>query len=260
MMFDEEVLFTYIGYAAGLATILTFTIQILKIIETKNVASLSSYMYAIYSLGLVCWAAYGIYIENWLIVFANLITFFFTFAILMLIIYYDAEDKIERARRDELTYVFNRKYFEQTVPVRIAEAKTVNQHFAIMLVSLANSTATAKKYGKKIGKKLLKTLAKTLEKDLRETDMVARIDDNKFAVYLAGTDNKSAEIVATRLYNNIQFNKIKINKEQELSPDVKMGICTSEHGEDMEELMQKADKTLKAITVKSPSKIKICKE
>ncbi len=260
MMFDEEVLFTYIGYAAGLATILTFTIQILKIIETKNVTSLSSYMYIIYSLGLVCWAAYGIYIENWLIVFANLITFFFTFAILMLIIYYDAEDKIERARRDELTYTFNRKYFEQTIPVKIAEAKTVNQNFAIMLVSLTNFANSAKKYGNKIGKKLLKTLAKTLEKDLRETDMVARVDDNKFAVYLTGVDDKFAELVAQRLYNNVTNNKVKVKKDQHIELDVKMGICTSEHGEDMEELMQKADKTLKAITVKSPSKIKICKE
>lgn len=55
IMFDEEILFTYIGYAAGLATILTFAIQILRIIETKNVTNLSSYMYIIYSLGLVCW-------------------------------------------------------------------------------------------------------------------------------------------------------------------------------------------------------------
>lgn len=43
IMFDEEILFTYIGYAAGLATILTFAIQILRIIETKNVTNLSSY-------------------------------------------------------------------------------------------------------------------------------------------------------------------------------------------------------------------------
>ena len=123
IIFDEETLFSYIGYAAGLATILTFTIQIMKIIETKKVTNLSSYMYIIYTLGLICWAAYGIFIENWLIVLANLITFFFTFIILILILYYDAEDKIERARRDPLTYVFNRQYFEQIVPVKIAESK-----------------------------------------------------------------------------------------------------------------------------------------
>ena len=83
-MFDEEVIFSYIGYAAGLATILTFTIQIMKIIETKKITNLSSYMYIIYALGLICWAAYGVYIENWLIVIANLITFLFTFIILLL--------------------------------------------------------------------------------------------------------------------------------------------------------------------------------
>lgn len=97
IMFDEEILFTYIGYAAGLATILTFAIQILRIIETKNVTNLSSYMYIIYSLGLVCWFAYGVYIDSYILLFSNLITFFCTFIILILIIYYDAEDKIEES-------------------------------------------------------------------------------------------------------------------------------------------------------------------
>lgn len=257
MLFDEEVVFTYIGYAAGLATILTFTIQILKIIETKNVTSLSSYMYIIYSLGLVCWAAYGIFIENWLLVFSNLITFFCTFAILILIIYYDAEDKIERTRRDELTSAFNLKYFEQTIPVRITEAKINNQNFAIIITSIADFTNTTKKYGQKTAKKLLKTLAKILEKDLRETDMVARVDNNKFAVYLSGADNKTAEIVAKRLFKNATTTTIKVAKEQEINLDIKMGICSSQKGDTMEELMQKADKALKGITSKTSAKIKI---
>ena len=134
IMFDEEILFTYIGYAAGLATILTFAIQILRIIETKNVTNLSSYMYIIYSLGLVCWFAYGVYIDSYILLFSNLITFFCTFIILILIIYYDAEDKIERERRDDITTVYNRKYFEQAVPEKIAQALVAKQNFALVML------------------------------------------------------------------------------------------------------------------------------
>ncbi|MBR1605049.1 MAG: diguanylate cyclase [Alphaproteobacteria bacterium] len=260
MLFDEETIFTYIGYAAALATILTFTIQILKIIETKNVTSLSSYMYIIYSLGLVCWATYGVYIENWLLVFANLLTFLCTFAILILIIYYDAEDKIERARRDPLTYVFNRKYFEQTVPVKIAEAKTVGQGFSVMMVDSSNLKNVIKANGIKAGNKLLKTLAKFLEKDLRENDLVSRFDDNKFAVFLYGADGKTVPFVAKRLLNNIKATKVKLSQGIEENIDINIGICTSDQGAYMEDLLVKAGKALDGISSKDTEKYKICEK
>lgn len=260
MFFDEETIFVYIGYAAALATILTFTIQILKIIETRNVASLSSYMYIIYSLGLVCWATYGIFIENWILVFANLLTFLCTFAILILIIYYDAEDKIERARRDPLTYVFNRKYFEQTVPVKIAEASTVDKGFSVMMVKVVNLRNVIKNNGINAGNKILKTLAKFLEKDLRENDVVARFDDNKFAIFLYGADEKTVPFVAERLLNNVQAIKVKVSKSEEDNIDINIGICSSNQAKDMNDLLAKADKSLGTITSKSTNKYKICEK
>lgn len=168
IMFDEEILFTYIGYAAGLATILTFAIQILRIIETKNVTNLSSYMYIIYSLGLVCWFAYGVYIDSYILLFSNLITFFCTFIILILIIYYDAEDKIERERRDDITTVYNRKYFEQAVPEKIAQALVAKQNFALVMLKVDNLAEFRQKYGDKTADKALKQVGGALEKTCAE--------------------------------------------------------------------------------------------
>ena len=257
IMFDEETLFTYIGYAAGLATVLTFILQILKIIETKKVTNLSSYMYIIYTLGLICWAAYGIYIENWILVIANFITFFFTFVILLLIIYYDAEDKIERDRRDELTYVFNKKYFEQTIPVRIAESKTFSQNSAILVVNSGNYRHINEKIGVKAGNKLLKSLAKFLEKDLRENDLVSRFDDDKFVIYLADTDDKTAQVVANRLVKNAEMIKIKVSNKEEIDTKIKIGICTTQKAQTMEEMLTKAEKAVKSIPSNASEKIKL---
>ena len=112
LMFSEETIYLYIGYAAGIATISAFAIQTIRILKTKNITGLSSYMYTLYSLSLICWFTYGVFIDSWIIAIANLVTFFFTFVILCLILYYDEEDKIERYRRDPLTYVFNKKYYD----------------------------------------------------------------------------------------------------------------------------------------------------
>ncbi len=229
IMFDEEILFTYIGYAAGLATILTFAIQILRIVETKHVTNLSSYMYIIYSLGLVCWFAYGVYIDSYILLFSNLITFFCTFIILILIIYYDAEDKIERERRDDITTVYNRKYFEQAVPEKIAQALVAKQNFALVMLKVDNLAEFRQKYGDKTADKALKQVGGALEKDLRGTDMVARYDNEKFVIFLANSDEKGTKTVAGRLSENIKKLSVKINRKQNLDLTVSMGACSSKH-------------------------------
>ena len=53
MMFDTDTVFNYIGYAAGLATIIAFAIQTGRILRTKTISGLSSYMYTMYSLSLI---------------------------------------------------------------------------------------------------------------------------------------------------------------------------------------------------------------
>ena len=258
LLFDEEILFTHIGYAAGLATILTFTIQILRIIETKNVTNLSSYMYMIYTLGLVCWFAYGVYIESWILVISNLITFLCTFTILLLIIYYDAEDKIERERKDPQTGVYNFKYFNEAVPLKIAEAIATKQKYSLLLVAADNLTEIYEKYGQRNSEKVLKNTAKVLDKALRGSDMVARYDEDKFVVYLAGTDDKSIKVVAERLYATLNASAIKIKKD-EVVVSARIGGCASKYAEDVEQLCKHAGEALREITFKSRCKIKIWK-
>ncbi len=259
IMFDEEILFTYIGYAAGLATILTFAIQILRIIETKNVTNLSSYMYIIYSLGLVCWFAYGVYIDSYILLFSNLITFFCTFIILILIIYYDAEDKIERERRDDITTVYNRKYFEQTVPEKIAQALVAKQNFALVMLKVDNLAEFRQKYGDKTADKALKQVGGALEKDLRGTDMVARYDNEKFVIFLANSDEKGTKTVAGRLSENIKKLSVKINRKQNLDLTVSMGACSSKHAKALTDLISGANKALDNIPPRSKIKIQFCK-
>ncbi len=244
MLFDEETLFTYIGYAAGLATILTFTIQILRIIETKNVTNMSSYMYTIYSLGLVCWFAYGVYIESYILIISNLITFFCTFIILMMILYYDAEDKIEKARRDDITNVYNYKYFTEAASEKINQALQEKQNFAIMMIKINEISQIKEQYGIKTVNKVLKQSGNILEKDLRNSDLVARLDEERFIIFLANSDEKGSKIVAKRLLENIEKLSFKINKKETLKISGSLGACSSKYGKNLVALTENTEKAL----------------
>lgn len=259
IMFDEDILFTYIGYAAALATILTSTLQILKIIETKNVSSLSSYMYIIYCLGLVCWFAYGVYINSYILLFANLITFMFSFVILILILYYDAEDKIERERRDDITTVYNMKYFQQIIPEKIAQALVSKQNFSLIMLKIDNLTKLRNSSSIKTAHKALKQIGAVIEKDLRGSDMIARYNEEKFVIFLSNSDEKGAKVVAGRITDNIKKIQFKISSKDKITFLPIMGACTSKTAKALSDLIRGANKAIDEVSPKSKIKIQFCK-
>lgn len=260
IMFDEDTIFTYIGYAAGLSTILTFALQIWKILETKNVSSLSSYMYIIYCLGLVCWFAYGVYIDSYILLFSNLITFLCSFVILILILYYDAEDKIERERRDDITTVYNMKYFQQAVPEKIAQALVGKQNFSLLMLKIDNLTKLRNSSSIKTAHKALKQIGAVIEKDLRGSDMVARYNEEKFVIFLSNSDEKGAKVVAGRLTDNIKKIQFKISSQNKMTFLPIMGACTSKTAKALSDLIRGADKAIDEVSPKSKIKIQFCKK
>lgn len=260
LMFADETVYLYIGYAGGIATIAAFAIQTIRILRTKNISGLSSYMYMLYSLSLICWFTYGVYLDSWILAIANLITFCFTFLILGLILYYDEEDKIERYRRDPLTYVFNKKYYEEYVPQKIIEAKISKQPFSIVAGKIENLEEINKQLGSKYRGRALKQVAKTLEKALRDSDVIARIEDNLFAIYLSNANDKTAKGVLTRVLESINKIEIKKNLRQKMNVEMLFGVEYTKDDAELKELTARAGKALAGASLKKNSQIKIYKK
>lgn len=257
LMFSDETIYLYIGYAAGIATISAFAIQTIRILRTKNITGLSSYMYTLYSLSLICWFTYGVYIDSWIVAISNLITFLFTFIILFLILYYDEEDKIERYRRDPLTYVFNKKYYEECVPQKITEAAISQKPFSIIVGKIDNLKEIGEKFGNKYYNRALKNAAKVLGGALRDSDFVARVDDNLFAIYLVNADDKIAKSVFERVLESVDKIEIKKNAQEKINVKMLFGICSSKEGTDLQELTSKAEKALSTASLEQNLQIKI---
>lgn len=64
----------WIGSAAATLTTTAFIPQALKVWHTKHTADISLGMYAMFTLGVALWLAYGILLGAWPIVVANAIT------------------------------------------------------------------------------------------------------------------------------------------------------------------------------------------
>lgn len=64
----------WVGSAAATLTTVAFIPQALKVWQTKHTADISLSMYAMFTLGVALWLAYGILLGAWPIVIANSIT------------------------------------------------------------------------------------------------------------------------------------------------------------------------------------------
>ena len=71
-----------LGYAAATLTTASFVPQAWLTFRTRDVSGISLAMYSVFTLGIALWLVYGLYIEAWPVVIANLVTFVLAAAIL----------------------------------------------------------------------------------------------------------------------------------------------------------------------------------
>lgn len=76
-----------IGYVAATLTTASFVPQAILTIRTRDTESLSLGMYSTFTLGVLCWLIYGIYLDDKAIIFANAITLLLAASILFFKIY-----------------------------------------------------------------------------------------------------------------------------------------------------------------------------
>ena len=103
----------------------------------------------------------------------------------------------------------------------------------------------------------MKHVAKTLEKALRDSDFIARIEDNLFAIYLSNANDKTAKGVLTRVLESVDNIEIKKNLRQKMNVEMLFGLCHAKDDIDLKDLTAKASKALAEASLKKNAQIKI---
>jgi MtN3 and saliva related transmembrane protein len=73
---------TTIGFIAAILTTISFVPQIVKVWRTRRTHDISVGMYSLFTLGVGLWLVYGIRIESWPVIVANLVTLLLAASIL----------------------------------------------------------------------------------------------------------------------------------------------------------------------------------
>jgi diguanylate cyclase (GGDEF)-like protein/PAS domain S-box-containing protein len=157
----------------------------------------------------------------------------------------DISDRKELAERltyqvdhDFLTGLSNRRRFELELAREAQRAMRYGTGGALLLIDLDNFKDVNDALGHKAGDDLLKTVARELRRRVRETDVLARVGGDEFAVVLPQTRAEEARIVAEGIVGTLR--ELEVASERSIRVTASVGVALFD-GLNAVELLARAD-------------------
>jgi diguanylate cyclase (GGDEF)-like protein len=117
-------------------------------------------------------------------------------------------DELQRLRdlagRDPLTGAANRRTFEEQLARESARHRRTHEAFAVIMLDLDDLKQRNDRHGHSAGDAALIAMTKACQRTVRETDLVARIGGDEFAVLLPGSNQAGASALAQRLREAVE--------------------------------------------------------
>ncbi|MCP4632774.1 MAG: GGDEF domain-containing protein [candidate division Zixibacteria bacterium] len=165
----------------------------------------------------------------------------------------------EMAIIDELTSMYNYRYFRDKLQTEINRAMRYNQVLSILMIDIDFFKKVNDNYGHQAGNLLLQQLSGLFRRCIREVDIIARYGGEEFVIILPETSgNEALNVVAERIRSNVENTVFECGPE---APEVKITVSiglsqlTKEFADNPDLLLESADRNLYAAKNKGRNRI-----
>lgn len=156
-----------------------------------------------------------------------------------------AEDALRRLSIiDDLTGIYNRRGFFTLAQQQIKMADRMKKKIYLLYSDLDGLKWINDKYGHNEGDVALIEIANILKRTFRESDVIARLSGDEFAVLAMETKKTNPEMLIERLYKNIEAHNLKRGTDYSLSLSTGFSIYDPDNPASVEELLAIADKDM----------------
>ena len=147
---------------------------------------------------------------------------------------------------DGLTNLYNRRYFNMTLPEKLDESKNKNSYIGFIIFDVDHFKQYNDTYGHQAGDDVLIALGSTIKKSTGEGNIAFRLGGEEFGVIFFDLDKKQSLEYANGIKDNIE--NLKIKHEKNSASDfitASMGlILLKDEYLDIDEIYKKADEAL----------------
>jgi two-component system, cell cycle response regulator len=152
----------------------------------------------------------------------------------------------ERTIVDELTGLYNRRGFFTLGEQTLLLMRRRGRELAVVFVDLDGLKRVNDTYGHERGDELIRGAAALLRATFRDSDIVARIGGDEFAVVAHETDGRSTAMIMGRLKAALAKHNAPLPVEHRLSMSVGAVHRTAVEGAELSELLAEADSEMYA--------------
>jgi diguanylate cyclase (GGDEF)-like protein len=161
-----------------------------------------------------------------------------------------------RREQDPLTHAFSQHGITVKLIEYVALAERYNRNLSIVLIEIEKLDEIAAQTGRSTADRVLVQLADAIIEQVRTTDRVGRLDDNRFLLVLPETDGAGARVVEERAREYARCIEIATDSWRRAHITVVTGAASFRRGEDINHLMARAEQALEAVKAGAPADTK----
>ena len=152
----------------------------------------------------------------------------------------------ELATTDELTSLYNRRYFDLRLIEETHRSERYKQDLSLIMIDFDDFKHHNDRYGHQTGDKILKEVAHLIRKSIRKSDTVFRYGGDEFIILVPGCNLKQAEEVAKSLVKKVESHHFENLEGQCLKGiSISCGVtCYTDYTGSLEAFVAEADKCL----------------
>lgn len=132
----------------------------------------------------------------------------------------------EMAITDELTELYNRRYFFSKLQVELSRAKRHHYPISCLLIDIDFFKMVNDTYGHPAGDKVLREVAGLLKGSCRISDTIARYGGEEFIQFLPETEAQGAGLLAEKLRALVESHLIQVDSTHQLQITISIGVVS----------------------------------
>ncbi|HET7489870.1 MAG TPA: PAS domain S-box protein [Acidimicrobiales bacterium] len=128
------------------------------------------------------------------------------------------------AEHDPLTGTWNRRRFELEVGEQLGRARRYGETAAVLVLDMDGLKAVNDTYGHRAGDRAIKAVAAALRRRLRDTDVVARVGGDEFAVLLPYASLEQGRLISEDLRQVIAETSVRLDDGTDVFLSATIGV------------------------------------
>ncbi len=170
----------------------------------------------------------------------------------------DDEEVLEQlSQKDNLTQLYNKRYFIRRLVDEHHRHQRYNTHYCLMLIDVDHLGSVSQNYGDTVCELTLIKIAHLLEEAIRPTDILAYYESDRFIIILPEVEVHGANITAERIINSVSETVFNIN-EFKFGITVSIGFSLAQENLSLSNILECADYSLQQAKMAGRNQVQYC--